>query len=326
MVSPALKSHFERRGVSLIPLELGAQRLVEELASPAPGAAQVLVGSTLDGVEHVAETGFHVGTALQPYLLAHRIDGVAVVPVALAIEWFGRAVRALRPDLRLASLRDLKVLRGIRLPPGDGSEPFRVRSHERQAHNGVELSLELVGPSGAVHYRALAALNPATKPASGKRPEPKLGPWTAPAIYDGHVLFHGPLFQAVHAVEGISDEGLVGTLGGVRDLGWTPDDWALDPPALDGVLQLAVLWATRMLGSATLPTAVGELALHGALPASGQMRCVVHRTSVQLERATCEARLFGPDGEPLVSLTGVDLHVRPDSPRTTAPARAVEAR
>ena len=51
-----------------------------------------------------------------------------VVPVVLALEWFARAVSAVRPDLWLTAIRDLRVLRGIQLKGwSTGGDRFVVK-------------------------------------------------------------------------------------------------------------------------------------------------------------------------------------------------------
>jgi hypothetical protein len=44
MVNPALKSHFEAMGVTLIPLDAGARMLVDEIASPQRNQVDLVLG------------------------------------------------------------------------------------------------------------------------------------------------------------------------------------------------------------------------------------------------------------------------------------------
>ena len=63
----------------------------------------------------------------------------------------------------------------------------------------------------------LAAQAPATHPPP---PPPSLTERFGRAIY-GQELFHGPRFQVVRDVEGVSSEGIIGTLTGTRERGCT---------------------------------------------------------------------------------------------------------
>jgi hypothetical protein len=98
---------------------------------------------------------------------------------------------------------------------------------------------------------------------------------------------------------------------GVTELGWGGDHWQLDPAALDGALQVALLWARNALGDATLPMAVAECRVHRRGPVRGTVRCVVRARKVHGTGARCDVALVGPDGSPAVELLGVELVRRP---------------
>jgi hypothetical protein len=93
-----------------------------------------------------------VSKASHPYLADHAIGGVPVVPVVLAAEWFARVASALRPDLQLAAVNDVKVLRGIKLSgfESDG-DWFEVIAREASNGTGALVTLELRGAKDALH-------------------------------------------------------------------------------------------------------------------------------------------------------------------------------
>ena len=179
-----------------------------------------------------------VGAKSYPFIDSHRVNGVAVVPVVLAIEWFARAAKRRRPDLELASCRNVRVLKGIRLAGfGEHEERFTITSREVGNGSGSVQDLELIGPSGTVHYTARAEMV-----AIGGRPEAttvqaptQLGesPWSTDAIYD-ELLFHGPKFRVIREVLGIGDAESVAEVASTGDLGWESGPWSTDAAALDG--------------------------------------------------------------------------------------------
>jgi acyl transferase domain-containing protein/NAD(P)-dependent dehydrogenase (short-subunit alcohol dehydrogenase family) len=61
MVTPALKTHFEAMGVTLIPLDVGARMMVDELSSPRTGQVEVVLGG---GV--LSETSAHDSRSSTP--------------------------------------------------------------------------------------------------------------------------------------------------------------------------------------------------------------------------------------------------------------------
>jgi hypothetical protein len=138
------------------------------------------------------------------------------------------------------------------------------------------------------------------------------GPITGESVYDGAVLFHGPELQVLRRVEGLSRYGAEARVVGVRATGWPDGPWWTDPAAIDGALQVAVLWARRATGDATLPMGVDALRVHRAGPAPGALRCLVRATSIATDQTRCDIALLDEDGQVRTELLGVSLIRRPD--------------
>jgi hypothetical protein len=113
-------------------------------------------------------------------------------------------------------------------------------------------------------------------------------------------------------LDGLSAAGAEAVVVGARAMGWPGGPWWTDPAAIDGALQLAVLWACQATGDATLPMAVGELRVHRTGPALGPLRCLVRAGTVSDGQSRCDIVLFDEDGLPRVELLGVNLIRRPD--------------
>jgi malonyl CoA-acyl carrier protein transacylase len=312
MVTPALAAHFRDRGVTLVPLSEGADLCVEELGANRAETVVVIGGSTGLGAAPSTETTLvlRVDARSHPQLGDHRIGGVPVVPVVMVLEWFARAAHAARPDLQLRAIRGLKVLRGVRLN-GFDREGDELTVTCRLGGDGETLELELRGAAG-VHYMATAEMAADASVATPLGPAPPLEHWGDRQVYDGRVLFHGPSFQAIRALDGVSGEGVAGTLSGIRDLGWQDDGWRTDPAALDGALQLAILWARHVLGAGTLPMAIESCRSYARGPSEGPLRAIVRRRAVHESRAVCDVALAGADGQIVAELVGVETVLRPD--------------
>src|SRR5262249_21329619 len=97
MVTPALRRHFEAHGVPLLPVPDGARLFAEELLAPPGGDVVVVLGGppAAPGPAEGAR-GFTVlvGARTLPFLADHAVKDAPVVPAALVVEWFARAVRA----------------------------------------------------------------------------------------------------------------------------------------------------------------------------------------------------------------------------------------
>jgi len=132
-----------------------------------------------------------------------------------------------------------------------------------------------------------------------------------PDVYDGRMLFHGPQFQVIEEVQGISASGAVAVLTGAEQMGWNRATWHTDPAAIDGGMQVAVLWAEQVLGCATLPMGVTEIRTYQPGLYRGPTRCVVRARDVWSGGAECDIALLGEDGAVRAELFTVSLVPRP---------------
>lgn len=334
MVTPQLKAHFESLGVPLIALDAGARWLVDELASGSGSDVELVLGGEpkplnegagepISGPKTEQRFATHIDRSTHPFIASHVVKGGAVLPAVSALELCARVAAAVQPGT-VSRVRGLVVLKGIVLGGYEGSgDRFFVTA--KKSHPGtVEVLLSgapAKGKPGTPHYRATVELD-ATP--SGVRPVPELGALTTQddVVYDGYVLFHGPMLHAIEAVKGESTQGIEGTLASARSLGWSDPAAITDTALLDGALQLAVLWTKHAVGGASLPTAIGETTLHGSLPAAAHVRCVVVAKGHTESRASFDAYLVDPGGVLLATMTGVDVHVLPGSREEVAARRA----
>ncbi|MFJ8349306.1 SDR family NAD(P)-dependent oxidoreductase [Streptomyces sp. NPDC094153] len=317
MVTPALAGHFGRSGVPLIPLEQGAAAFTAELDGAAGEARVVLVAG--DDPEALSPAGdprpaeLLVRADSLPQLADHAIAGVPVLPVAMVLNWFAGAATAWLPEAAgLLVLRDLRVYQKCALPDLAGTG-HRLTLHGSRGPAGSPsgLEAELRGDSGVAHFRAVldtGAEEP--DPAAWSSPD-GLKPLDCAELYDGENLFHGPRFRSVRSVHGVSEHGAEAVVAGVPALEWPGEHWPLDPAAVDGALQLALVWAQEALGAATLPMAVAECRVHRRGPVEGTVRCVLRGRKVHSTGARCDAALVDADGTVRLELLGVELVRRP---------------
>ncbi|MFD8686505.1 SDR family NAD(P)-dependent oxidoreductase [Streptomyces sp. NPDC059651] len=316
MVTPALAAHFGRSGVPLIPLEQGAAAFTAELDGTAGEARVVLAAG--DDPAALAPVGcppraqILVRSDTLPQLADHAPAEAPVLPVALVLNWFASAAAAWLPAPGPLVLRDLRVYRTCALPELAGTGHRLTLSGSRGAPGSPSaLEAELRGEDGPAHFRAVLDTW------SG---EPDPAAWVAPSgprplgradVYDGKVLFHGPRFHALHTVHGVCEQGAEAAVAGVRTLDWPDAHWTVDPAAVDGALQLALLWGEAVLGAATLPMAVAECRVHRRGTSDGTVRCVVRGRKAHDTGARCDAALIDADGAVRLELIGIELVRRP---------------
>jgi acyl transferase domain-containing protein/NADP-dependent 3-hydroxy acid dehydrogenase YdfG len=306
MVDESLAAHFHATGTGLIPLAIGAQAFVDELRAPAGPGEVVLTAGPAAPSETPRFTGdLAVSSRNLPFLVDHRIAGAMVVPVAMAVEWFTAALAAVDADVP-AVLVGLEVLRKIDVPDDQAGQILRLTAESRDG----SVALRLHGPGGVPHYRASSGS--LSFPGASMPSLPQLQP-LGRDIYDGRTLFHGPAFQVLQTVQGLSDAGASATMTGARERAWPPGPWHTDPAAVDGALQLATLWAERRLGRAVLPMGVDRFTLLRPGLIDGTAQVHVRAGATAEGSAECTVHVSAATGEPLFVLDGVRLIARPDA-------------
>ncbi len=326
MVTSELAGRFRDAGVALIDPDAGADAFVAELGSAGPGErppqtsplspareARIILSAGASASPAASQDALAaqvtVAGPAYAYLADHQVGEAPVVPVATVLDWFVGAARAWRPTATSIAIRDLRVLDKISLPRlADGGHRLILRGYEAAAEDGPVLDLHLLDETGQLHYRASAAA--ASTLTSGT--------WEAPAglvpladPYDGTTLFHGPRFQAIRSDPVVGLRGAQCTVVGSRALGWEASSWQLDPAAVDGGLQLAVLWARQAGAGRTLPMGIRECRVHRPGALEVEARCVVVAQRADDFTAACDVALIDPDGAPRVELLGVQLVRRP---------------
>ena len=305
MVTPELARRFEAHGVALLGLEEGAAAFAAELMEGARSEVEVVLG----GVPPAAprELRVRIDQRSHPFLADHQIQDVPVLPVVEALEMFLRCARAqdnAPPHLVCA---DLKVLRGVRL---DGFFGAGNALTVRPRGEGV---FELTGPGGVLHYQATvlpdAHAGRAAAPFADLEPLHE-APWNAPDIYET-MLFHGPAFQVIREVGGISDAGICGTVTGILERQWRDGFRHSDSGMLDGGLQLARLWGYHSLGKPTLPARIGEIRATDAYAGNGPVTCLVAGRTAGGSKIVCDVEFRSSGGDLVASMSDVEMYAVP---------------
>jgi NAD(P)-dependent dehydrogenase (short-subunit alcohol dehydrogenase family) len=325
MVTGEIASRFRDSGVAMIDLDEGAAAFVAELGAPAEPARVIVSADAASPV-----TGVAPGPAATPgavagqvmvggpdyaYLLDHQIGDGPVAAVATVLDWFAGAARAWRPAASSLAIRDLRVLNKLMLPRlANGGHRLSIRGRPAVSSGGAggegALELDLLGETGQRHYHASVAAIVTTAARANAWDAPA-GLVPLPSPYDGVTLFHGPRLQVIQPVPQVGPAGAAGIVAGSRALGWARSSWQLDPAAVDGALQLAVLWAWHAGAGRTLPMAIRECRAHSPGAVADLFRCVVLARRASDSGATCDVALLDPDGAPWLELLGVELVRRP---------------
>jgi hypothetical protein len=280
MVSAQLQEQFAQRGIQLVPRSEGPQRLDQEIRFGRKGEAEVIIGGVEGWKEDMEGQGalrvkdfpligstaslkrgsegmVQLIRTLDPtkdlFIHDHRLDGMPVLPAAFAMELMAEIVAQNWPDLLVAELRDISVLKGIVLKDGPVDVRIVARSLTQSVDRaGIDVQVEITDLSterrpyyrSVVHLADSLPAPPMYKPIHSS--DLQTFPTTIQEAYN-RWLFHGPTLQCISAIHGLNEEGIVATV-----IPSTPEQcladstkgqWLIDPVVIDSGFQLAIVWA-----------------------------------------------------------------------------------
>ncbi|MFK5926025.1 MAG: SDR family NAD(P)-dependent oxidoreductase [Desulfuromusa sp.] len=281
MVTPALKKVFAQEGIEVIDLHAGANYLLNELSTPVGGPVELIISGG-DAETQVIENAepiqnicvskafdLDLDVAQYPFLKSHVIDGKAVLPTAIIIEWLAHGAIHNNPGLKFQGFNDLRILKGVTLELQQ-SLPLQVMTGKAIKGDGVHVvpvelsSIDNQGQSVA-HARAkivLASRLPERKTTIAKLSLPEY-PHPATEIYQPERLFHGDDFHGIREVIGASADGISALVNRAPNPSrWIEqplrNSWLADPLALDSSFQMLILWSFEQYQSGSLPVFVGR--------------------------------------------------------------------
>jgi acyl transferase domain-containing protein len=294
MVNASLKKVFAGEGVEVIGLSAGADTLLREISlAPGEGVETVVLGAAAEMSAAAAPVSapprnqalaeavvMELSVERFPFLASHVMNGRAVLPVAMMVEWLSHGALHGNPGLRFHGFDDLRVLKGVTFSE---HAPCTLRvlagkAAKREAFYvvPVELRGDADGAAGSIlHARAEIVL--ANRLPEGIRSitDRSLAPYPhADGPYGGGRLFHGPTFQGIEAVTGCGPEGITALVKAApAPAQWIASplrtSWLSDPLALDGSFQMMILWSLERSGAGSLPTAAGRYRQFQEFPPEG---------------------------------------------------------
>jgi hypothetical protein len=242
-------------------------------------------------------------------LLDHQVDGQVVVPMVQAVDWMLRAAESLHPahtpDSGCWWVEQVSVLKGLVL---EGPARLEIEVREDPHASPGSLHLRLLDLVGRPRYKAVLRRDQ-TPTKSNLRPLTGGESRSGSAIYEGKVLFHGPAWRALRQIDHLSEQGLDAQVVGATSLGWNAHGH--DLPALDAVLQAALVWTHTRLAGPSLPTGIDRLCLRNPGPATGELRMHLRGRQAEGGHATSDAVLVDGSGNTFAVFEGIHTHLLP---------------
>jgi NAD(P)-dependent dehydrogenase (short-subunit alcohol dehydrogenase family) len=332
MVAAAVQQQFAARGVPLIEPGAGARAFDLELHQGHKGEVEVLIGDgpwrqlasqplpaaairpALPLLQHLTtyqqtngqlEIVRRLDPAHDLYLRDHRLDDKPVLPAAMAIEFMAEAARQAYPEWQVAGLKEVRVYKGIVLDKPSfgirilaGAPPAPSRAPEELE---LEVSIKAAAPPEALFYRGTVIMS-LEAPVAEPYPLPReadfqdFGMSTAEAYR--RLTFHGPRFQHIQSIRGISEKGMLTTVTASTPqsclTGPPEGQWLIDPVLLDCGLQLALLWGRTYLDITPLPSSFKEIRVYQPVDEAGPLHCF-YEVLREFGHATVYANIYFVD-------------------------------
>jgi hypothetical protein len=225
--------------------------------------AEVRVLDTGEQVIEFTLNGNHV------YLQDHRIDGTPVLPAAVALEIMAEAARQLWLGWQVVEVRDCRVLSGIKKNAAASRLSLVINSGRYDSIDGFDVDVTIQSDTGngrpRVHYQAALRLaRQLPEGFSRHAPLHEEKSLSTSKAY-GEWLSHGPRFQVIERIDGLSTAGARAMVRSTRPAEWvkgTPassNGWVFDPALVDAATQMAWLWARAYHDETALPAKFGRV-------------------------------------------------------------------
>ena len=253
------------------------------VSSPAPAQAAAVVSAasaaaaaTLAPANALIRSDAHVAferevsVAALPFLASHVINGRAVLPAALMVEWLAQAALHGNPGMRFHGLDDFKVLKGVVLDAGQSVTVSLLASPGTPRAKLHVVPVQMVsqqvlqsGERRVLHAQADVLLTEETLPAAPVADVVDMSGGEIAEPYSLGVLFHGVALHGIEKVEVCAERGVAALLKAASaPIKWMRNplrgSWIADPLALDSAFQMMILWSAAHRGGPSLPSALGS--------------------------------------------------------------------
>ena len=303
MVDAGLAAHFEKQGIALLDVDLGAQFFVDELSLDGEGVERVVLAApSFPASMHTLS--FPAATALEAAGNGSANGRLAPAMVADFALRIGQALKPVR-TMRMYLEDFVIAMPGQDTNPSEGGHTVEVHPIEG-AIPGYRLMFK--DAVGTVHHETTVRYdeNGATPPPSV--PSGGLEPWPFEPEGAYEVLGNASSYRSIVDLEGVSEEGGMALLRSATSLGWPPKAFSrgFDPATFEGLLQLGELWTHQKAGAMEKIASMGTMVVHHLESIPEQLRSAFRAR--QTERGTLfDFILATEDGDLVAELREVQF-------------------
>jgi acyl transferase domain-containing protein/acyl carrier protein len=287
MVSPELKQAFAERNIETIPVDIGTEMLVDELASTNQETVQVVIGSPLVYIPEKLPSELRtfriqrqLTLAANPFLQDHVIAGYPVLPATCGLLWIANACEQIYPGYKAFSCTNYKVLKGLIFDENLATE-YTLELQEVAKHDINEIDFDAKiwskTPEGKIRYHFSSQMKlkreiliPPTHEFMNLSQDHKITATTSSLYQNGAAsLFHGFTFQGVKSVLNANLDKIAIECylpePGERQQGQFPVQ-TFNPYIADVQIHAFWIWAQHFYQVACLPSEIKTFEQFAAVP------------------------------------------------------------
>ena len=249
------------------------------------------------------------------------LEPLPVIPMTMAMEIMAETAALLMPGKLLIGMKDIQTYQWIDLEEEQTILQISARRRAADQHE-IEVRAHNLGKTGEENAgKGVLALQgtmvfgdvypepPQVKPLHLTSPRP--AEFSAEEMYKEGLMFHGPRFQGVAALDAIAEEGVVGQLRTLpldnlfrsTEQPHLLTDFAL----LDAAGQLVGYWPLEWVktGYVMFPIRLDDLRIYGPTLSPGQsVVCQVQMRDVHQKYMRADIDISSPDGQLWMRLEG----------------------
>ncbi|WP_245597656.1 type I polyketide synthase [Psychromonas aquimarina] len=341
MVTPELKRMFNDRGVYIIPLDAGAELLLNELAADSNRCPQILVGNDMGGepepesaplselqndkkketavkkplVSRLSKTLLAVNN---PFIADHQIGENQVFPTVCALAWMVEAAAETYTGYSCAGLRNYKLFKGIIFDGAQAEDYFidlkLVSDSEDLLSVEVKVGSQKTAERSVFHYGATLLLSrtKADLPLySGELPALSTEKQkSACELYENGTLFHGPSLQGFSAVNHCDQQGILLSClidGSATGLQGEFDVQVNNVFANDLVYQALLVWVRKQLGLGSLPSSTAAWTVYSQVPVDQPFYVKLTVTAQKGKKVIADVQMINADKQIMAAVTGAQV-------------------
>lgn len=252
------------------------------------------------------------------FLRSHVMNGRAVLPASMVIEWLAHGALHGQPGLRFQGFDEFRVLKGVRVNGETVALRVETSTPEEFGDNGSSrlilpsrlVSVDALGQT-VLHARARIVLGAKLPGAPSPMPAPPVEDWTSKIDVYRDYLFHGPAFEVLRRIEGCGDSGIVATARASEPPhSWMSNPmrshWLADPLVVDAGFQMLIVWSQETRGLGSLPAFIDSYRQFVKSFPREDVRIRATIVSRHEHRATADLEWLAADGSVIARMSGYE--------------------